>query len=295
MAHCEGLIAGESRFAWLLRMTTNNRNPTAKLLHGLHSQGRKRTRVPPLFAKAAKRQSPLTYRCRFVHFSGSEFLKLFIIMTTTASNYKTTVTLQFGNLTITPEVADRLSTLGFDPDTFYKEINAHKGGGGKPAVYCGTYHKYACGPLTGMWIDLTSFGSYSDFMDFCKAIHADEEYPELMFQDYENFPRDFYSESGIGENNFEAILRIQELKDQYGDEAVEDFFEYFTEDDDFEDAYCGQFYSEKDFAEHIVDECYDLEKSMGSLSCYFDYDAFARDLFISDYHMGSNGHVFRVA
>lgn len=32
------------------------------------------------------------------------------------------------------------------------------------------------------------FNSYDDFIDFCKAIHADEEDPELMAQDYEGFP-----------------------------------------------------------------------------------------------------------
>ncbi|MBE6319301.1 MAG: antirestriction protein ArdA [Bacteroidales bacterium] len=46
------------------------------------------------------------------------------------------------------------------------------------------------------------------------------------------------------------------------------------------------------FARHIVDECYDLDKMLGSLSYYFDYDAFARDLFMCDYHF-DNGHVFQ--
>ena len=31
---------------------------------------------------------------------------------------------------------------------------------------------------------------------------------------------------------------------------------------------------------------------MGNLASYFDYDAFARDLFISDYYF-DNGYVFR--
>jgi antirestriction protein len=38
---------------------------------------------------------------------------------------------------------------------------------------------------------------------------------------------------------------------------------------------------------------YDLDKSMGSLSQYFDYEAFGRDLFMYDYTMGANGNVFR--
>ena len=38
--------------------------------------------------------------------------------------------------------------------------------------------------------------------------------------------------------------------------------------------YCGEWDSEEDFARHIVEECYDLERSMGDLARYFDYEAF---------------------
>ena len=54
----------------------------------------------------------------------------------------------------------------------------------------------------------------------------------------------------------------------------------------------GKWDSEKDFAEHIVDECYNLDNMMGHLASYFDYEAYARDLFIDDYYF-SNGYVFR--
>ena len=59
--------------------------------------------------------------------------------------------------------------------------------------------------------------------------------------------------------------------------------------DKFDDAYVGRFDSEADFARHIVDECYTLE---GLLADYFDYDAFADDLFMCDYYF-DNGHVIR--
>lgn len=32
---------------------------------------------------------------------------------------------------------------------------------------------------------------------------------------------------------------------------------------------------------------------MGSLSNYFDYEAYGRELFMWDYNMGANNHVFR--
>lgn len=34
----------------------------------------------------------------------------------------------------------------------------------------------------------------------------------------------------------------------------------------------------EDYAHQFVDDCYDLEKQMGELARYFDYDAFGRDL-----------------
>lgn len=47
-------------------------------------------------------------------------------------------------------------------------------------------------------------------------------------------------------------------------------------------------------ARHIIEECYNLEKMMSSLGNYFDYEAFARELFMYDYQMGANNNVFRV-
>lgn len=68
---------------------------------------------------------------------------------------------------------------------------------------------------------------------------------------------------------------------------------YGNDLDDFEEAYCGEWDSEEDFAQHIVEECYDLERTMGNLAQYFDYEAFARELFMYDYTMGANNNVFR--
>ncbi|MDE6559210.1 MAG: antirestriction protein ArdA [Muribaculaceae bacterium] len=51
--------------------------------------------------------------------------------------------------------------------------------------------------------------------------------------------------------------------------------------------------SEADFDRHIREECYNLEKMMGNLANFFDFEAFGRDLFNRDYSMGTNGNVFR--
>lgn len=215
----------------------------------------------------------------------------------------TTMKLQFGELNITPRVEERLAELGYTPELLQEEVEEHKSGcDGEPSVYVGTYGKYNDGSLCGLWIDLSSFSDYDEFIDFCKAIHADEPDPELMAQDFEGFPRQWYNEGFMSEDDFDHIQEYTELCDKYDVDAVDDYMEFADDLDNFEviakrltcqEPYCGEWESEEDFARHIVEECYDLERTMGDLSRYFDFDAFGRDLFMWDYNMGANNHVFR--
>lgn len=201
-----------------------------------------------------------------------------------------------GNLELTNEVINRLAQLGYNPETLKEAISKHEqtNGSDSPAICCGTYGKYNSGNLRSMWVDLSTFDSYDDFKNFCLAIHADEDDPELTYQDFENMPRSLYHES-IGEEEFNNIVKYCEMRDDYSVYAFEDFLELYSPDDldRMHDAYMGMYESEEDFARETVNECYDLDKMMGNLACYFDYDALARDLFISDYHFGSHGTVLR--
>ena len=201
----------------------------------------------------------------------------------------------FGSLSLTDEVINRLADLGYTPESLKKEIKAHEltNGSESPALYCGTYGKYNSGDLRGMWVNLSTFESYDDFLNFCKAIHADEDDPEIMYQDSKNIHYALYRES-MGEKVFENIKEYCELCDEYCVSAVNDFLEWFTPGYLYRmpDIYVGVYDSEEDFARELVNECYDLDNMMGSLACYFDYEAFARDLFINDYCFGSHGTVF---
>lgn len=206
-----------------------------------------------------------------------------------------TIKFSFGDLNLTDEVINRLSELGYTPETLKEAIIKHEqtNGSESPALYCGTYGKYNAGNLRGMWLDLSTFDYYEEFEAFCFAIHADEEDPELMFQDYENMPGSLYSES-MGEKGIEKIMEYLGMCNEYSVPAVNDFLEWRTPEDlcDMYDAYMGVYDSEEDFAEEIVSDCYDLDNMMGNLACYFDYEALARDLFMCDYYFGSHGTVF---
>ena len=199
-------------------------------------------------------------------------------------------------LNLSDEVINRLSDLGYTPESLKEAVKNHEqtNGSDSPALYCGTYGKYNSGNLSGIWVNLSTFDDYEEFINFCKAIHADEEDPELMYQDYENMPGSLYHES-MGEEGFNKIEEYCELCDEYSVEAVDDFLEWdSTEDlDNMHDAYVGVYDSREDFAREIVNDCYDIEKMMGNLSYYFNYEALARDLFLSDYHFGSHGTVLR--
>ena len=114
-----------------------------------------------------------------------------------------------------------------------------------------------------------------------------------MFQDYEAVPKKWCDESSFDEDSFEAVREYSDMCDKHGQEAVDDYMEFYDELDNFEEAYCGEWDSEEDFARHIIDECYNLESEMGDLTRYFDYEAFGRDLFMYDYSMGANNNVCR--
>ena len=202
----------------------------------------------------------------------------------------------FGGLELTNEVVNRLAAMGYTPESLKEAISKHEqtNGSYSPALYCGTYGKYNSGSFNGMWVNVSTFDSYEDFIGFCKAIHADEEDPEIMCQDFANIPDSLYHES-MGEEEFNKILEYCELCDDYSVEAVDDFLEIFRPEDldNMQDAYVGEYDSKEDFAREMVNDCYDIEKMMGDLAYYFDYEAFARDLFMCDYHFGSHGTVLR--
>ena len=135
----------------------------------------------------------------------------------------------FGELKLTNEVINRLEQLGYTPESLKEAINLQELECEResPALYCGTYGKYNSGSLNGMWVNVSTFDSYEDFLNFCKAIHADEEDPELMCQDGENIPDSLCSES-MGEDEFNNLLKYCELCDEYNVFAVDDFLKFYN-------------------------------------------------------------------
>ena len=160
---------------------------------------------------------------------------------------------------------------------------------GSPAVYVGTYAKYNDGNLFGEWIDLKSCYDYEEFIEVCHQLHADEEDPELMLQDFEGFPSLWYSESCMDESTFDKIKEYADMDDK---EAFDAYVSSKGDDDieRFRDCCMGKYESKEDFAYEMVDELYNLDEH-GVIGLYFDYKAYAYDLFHESYTF-EDGYVF---
>ena len=158
-------------------------------------------------------------------------------------------------------------------------------------VYVGTYAKYNNGSLSGAWLDLSDYSDKEEFYEACRELHKDEEDAEYMFQDWENVPEGLIDESWISENFFALRDAVEDLSDteqeaffvwcnykshDLGEEDADDLVR------DFQNAFLGEYEDEEDFAYEYVEECYELPEFAKT---YFDYEKFARDLFMCDYWM----------
>lgn len=163
----------------------------------------------------------------------------------------------------------------------------------RPAVYVGTYAKYSAGNLDGDWLYIDEYESKEEFIEACKELHKDEEGPELMFQDWDYIGSPLVTEDFISPAiwDFDYCGKL----DEYG-QILYDFMSLFEPEDleYFEDHYEGEFDSEESFAEWFAEESGILDEIPERLQCYFNYEAFARDLF-SDGYFFINGSVFFAA
>jgi len=173
-------------------------------------------------------------------------------------------------------------------------------------IYVGTYAKYNDGSLFGKWMDLSDYDELQDFYKACLKLHEDEEDPELMFQDWEYIPDFLISECSLHKDAFSYMQAISDMDEQQA-EAFEIYCKHITSWPDdgkeideqlesFQESYQGYFGGpmkdpELEYAYQYVEDTGMLSEVSLTLRRYFDYEAFARDLFMDGYiHM--EGHVF---
>lgn len=156
-----------------------------------------------------------------------------------------------------------------------------------PALYIGTYGKYAAGSIDGAWVDMTEFDNADEFFDYCKELHSNEENPEFMAQDFENMPKNLYSEA-IDNENIEQIIEYAHLTDEEKEiiKAFDDCRGYNGEDIKgiLEECYYCSYNSEEDFIDNQTEEYIsayttaNTRDAVEAMSRYFNREQFARDL-----------------
>ncbi|CAN5279721.1 antirestriction protein ArdA [soil metagenome] len=147
-----------------------------------------------------------------------------------------------------------------------------------PAIYVADLAEYNNGRLVGKWIAIAGHTA-ATLLEEMTAFVSARGHEEWAIHDYNNLP--LCSEWP----DLEIVIETAQLVTSYDFETVSGYIDYFGTEQlsEFEEKYQGAFATEEIFAHELVDDCYDLEKCMGSLSNYFDYGAFARDLFMGDY------------
>lgn len=143
------------------------------------------------------------------------------------------------------------------------------------SIYVGTYAKYSNGSITGAWLDCEDYSDHAEFIEACKELHKDESDPELMFQDFEDFPKDFYSESSIDPRLW-CFLDLDA-----GDREIVTAWlseNSLATNEDLQsivDSFTGRYASWAAYAEEITTDCYEIPDH---LQFYIDWEKMGRDM-----------------
>lgn len=151
----------------------------------------------------------------------------------------------------------------------------------QPAVYVGTYEKYNNGDLTGAWLDVSQYSDRDAFYEACAALHADEEDPEIMFQDFQGFPAAYHSESWLDVNLWDWLDLDDDEKEMV--EAYHDNIDREASIECIKEAYRGTFNSKEEWAEDWLNATGVLDQVPDELQNYIDLEAYARDARMGGY------------
>lgn len=150
-------------------------------------------------------------------------------------------------------------------------------------------------PSKCTWLKLSDFDNAKQFLNEARQILGAAKSAELDFVDFSEINERMANDL---DKYFELEKEFNEL-DETEQQALtawlaDDYCRYANNEASeiikkFRNAYNGQWDSEEDFAEYMAEECYPELPEIAKR--YFDYSAFARDLFF-DYTMLGDGFVF---
>jgi antirestriction protein len=160
-----------------------------------------------------------------------------------------------------------------------------------PRIYVACLAAYNNGTLHGQWIDVTTEEEMQDKINVMLKASPCPNAEEWEIHDHEGL-------SSWGElHDLETCVERAEFIAEHGDigeELISECSGDLEHAKNLMDNYCGEFDSEVAFAEQTFDELYAHEMPK-HLAFYFDYEAFARDLFLDGYrsvYLNGVYHVF---
>lgn len=167
-----------------------------------------------------------------------------------------------------------------------------------PQIYVACLAAYNNGFLHGTWIDCDQDAEViqeevNQMLKQSPAWEIGDICEEWAIHDYQNFGDISISES----ESFETIAAIAEAVAEHG----EAFLAYYSvwgelDPEDFQERYQGEYESKTDFVYGQLEDCGTLKTwtDAGMQECYIDFDAIARDWFITDYHdeKAPNGKIY---
>lgn len=140
-------------------------------------------------------------------------------------------------------------------------------------VYVSTYNRYNNGSLNGFWLDVASFYDAEELIKYCyEELFDDEDSPELMFQDFENFPEKFYSES-MNEDDFENLFEWLEL-DEEQKKMCEEYWDEVWKDASIKDILNAYVYSgdAEEFYDELAEKSLNVKNIPDMLRYCLDYN-----------------------
>jgi len=145
-----------------------------------------------------------------------------------------------------------------------------------PRIYVGTYAKYNNGSIAGAWLDLETYSNRFAFYQACAVLHFDETDPELMFQDWEDIPDRFISESSLAEDIWPNWIELDDDTRALCRMAWDNVDDSMTVEQ-VNERYAGSFDNEADWAADYWDGTGMLEGIPEFARNYIDYESYARD------------------
>lgn len=167
-------------------------------------------------------------------------------------------------------------------------------------IYVASLSDYNEGVLHGEWFDLDD---YTDGNDLLCRIEDEVLATSPTCPPESDYPAEEWEIHDVGDAfsgwermSLDTLVAVNTAILEHG-EAFQVWLDEMDGDyedvDAFQDAYEGQYDSELDYIYQYIEDIGMLNDVPEHIRNYFDYDAFARDVFMTDMCFCSGGHVFR--